>query len=444
MTDSDWVRGDLLRHRVPAHPKALREGGEDFLTSAFHASGALGTDNRVTRITQFDESSIGGTGQKVFLAVEYEKPAPHLHTELFVKFSRDFTDPVRDDSRHMMESEVRLALLSRRPGFPVRVPTCYFADYHHDSGTGVLITERIAFGRNGIEPCYEKCVDYEVPQALEHYRTLLTANARLAGSHRGKRLGPDIEAQFPYEPQRLLISDRIPYNPAGLKRRTDKLAEFASAYPQLLPANVRSPAFLARLAQDTQRYLAHEQAIKQYLYGGSDFVALCHWNANIDNAWFWRNANGELECGLLDWGRVSQLPLGQAIFGALCAAETDLWDQHLDELLLLFAHEYHRAGGPEITVAELKRHVQLFTALMGIAWVIFSPSVIKQQVPELSDIKDRYDPRFKRVALARVQLQLLTVFLNAWEKQNLGAVLYEILPHLPAERATSCTAAECR
>lgn len=150
MTDSDWVCGGLLHHRVPAHPRALREGGEDFLTSAFHACGVLPTDNGVTRITQFDESSIGGTGQKVFLAVECEQPAPRLHEELFVKFSRDFTDPRRDQSRHMMESEVRLALLSRRPGFPVHVPACYFADYHHKSGTSVLITERIAFGKDGI------------------------------------------------------------------------------------------------------------------------------------------------------------------------------------------------------------------------------------------------------------------------------------------------------
>jgi hypothetical protein len=81
---------------------------------------------------------------------------------------------------------------------------------------------------------------------------------------------------------------------------------------------------------------------------------------------------------------------------------------------------------------------------MGIAWVIAAPSVIQQQVPDLNDIKDRYNARFKRVALARVQLQLLTVFLNAWERQDFGAVLDERLPHLPAQPAISCSAAECR
>jgi hypothetical protein len=102
---------------------------------------------------------------------------------------------------------------------------------------------------------------------LEHYRTLLAANARLASAHRGKRLGTDIEVQFPYEPQQLRVSDCIPYSSAELQRRTNIVAECAAAYPQLLPANVRSPAFLARLAQHTQHYLAHELAIKQYLYG---------------------------------------------------------------------------------------------------------------------------------------------------------------------------------
>ena len=29
-------------------------------------------------------------------------------------------------------------------------------------------------------------------------------------------------------------------------------------------------------------------------------IALCHWNANIDNAWFWREPDGALRCGLID------------------------------------------------------------------------------------------------------------------------------------------------
>jgi hypothetical protein len=38
-----------------------------------------------------------------------------------------------------------------------------FATYHIDSGTGILISERIAFGHNRIEPAYAKCMDCTFP-----------------------------------------------------------------------------------------------------------------------------------------------------------------------------------------------------------------------------------------------------------------------------------------
>jgi len=41
------VTGDRINVAFPAHPAALRDGGVTFLTNAFHASGALGGQNRV-------------------------------------------------------------------------------------------------------------------------------------------------------------------------------------------------------------------------------------------------------------------------------------------------------------------------------------------------------------------------------------------------------------
>jgi hypothetical protein len=427
MNSSAWAQGDALGLQIPANAAALRESGEAFLTAAFRATGALAEDNQVVRITRFEESNIGGTGRKVFLSVAYEKPSPSLHTELFVKFSRDFDDPIRDRSKDLMELEVRFALLSRTPGFPIAVPACLFADYEHASGTGILITQCIAFGAGRIEPAYEKCFDYELPQPVEHYRALITALGRLAGTHKGGRLAANIARQFPFDADKVATNDRIPYNAERLQNKVRRLLDFADRFPQLLPANVVSPAFLSRFAEDAVRYLQHELSIKRFLHNKPEFIALCHWNANIDNGWFWRNADGVLECGLLDWGRVNQMSVAQAIFGSLCAAETDLWDKHLDELLTLFANEFQSCGGPMLDPRELKLHVQLFTATMGLAWIMDAPSIIQAQVPTLAEVKDRFDPRFKVNALARVQLQLLTVFLNAWETQDFGAILDRFL-----------------
>jgi hypothetical protein len=113
-----WVTGDRIKVAFPAHPAALRDGGVTFLTNAFHASGALGEQNRVARITLCEEVPGGSTGRKLVLDVEYDEPQPGLPTELFVKFSRDFDDAIRDRGRTQMDSEVRFAALTPRPGFP--------------------------------------------------------------------------------------------------------------------------------------------------------------------------------------------------------------------------------------------------------------------------------------------------------------------------------------
>src|SRR6516165_7854916 len=98
-TPIDRFRGDHTGLWVPAHANALREAGPAFLTKAFQAFGAIGPDNRVARIIGCENCPGGSTGAKLFLNVEYSKPDPGLHRQLFVKFSRDFTDERRDRQR---------------------------------------------------------------------------------------------------------------------------------------------------------------------------------------------------------------------------------------------------------------------------------------------------------------------------------------------------------
>lgn len=422
--NKDWARGDALGLDLPAHAAALAEGGEAYLTRAFQAAGALAADNRVVRIIELAECPGGSTGRKLLLSVAYATPG--LPERLFVKFSRDFDDPVRDRGRDQMELEVRFALMSRAPGFPIAVPACLYADYHHASGTGVLITERIGFGEDGIEPHYEKCLDYEMPEPLEHYQALLTALGRLAGAHRAGRLPPYVATEFPVELDRLIAADPIRHDADKLQGRVARYADFAAEFPHLLPDNIRAPGFIARLNQDVVRFKAEEAAIKRYLHSNPDLIALCHWNTNVDNAWFWRGEGGRLQCGLLDWGRVGQMNVALALLGGLSAAEPEMWDSHLDDLLALFAREYAQAGGPGLDVQTLKLNFCLFVAVMTLAWMIDAPALIRARMPDLAEAKDRHDERFKTNETARTQLHMLTNFLNLWERQDFGALLGKV------------------
>lgn len=421
MSIQDWAPGNLLELKIPAHGAALHAGGAGFLTDAFRATGALAADNRVTRITEFAEIRGGSTGRKLLLSVDYDKPGPP--NRLFVKFSRDFDDAARDRGRVQMESEVRLALLSRLPEFPIRVPACLYADYDPASETGILITERIVFGAGGIEPLHEKCLDYEIAAPLQHYQAIVRALARLAGTHKAGRFPSDVAQQFPFDPGRLAVAKRAPFTAGQLKERAERYAEFAAEFPQLLPANIRAPEFLARFVAEAPRFAEQEEAMKRFLNSKQELIALCHWNAHIDNAWFWRNKQDVLECGLMDWGHVSQMNVAMALWGALSGAEVALWDDHLDALLALFVSEFAVCGGPALDPGEIKFHMQLYIAMMGLNWLLDATSTVRKQVPDLAMVKDRFDPRFKISERARSQIQILTVFLNLWQRQDFGAVL---------------------
>jgi hypothetical protein len=424
-TELDCFPGDTLGLPIPATAEALRAGGEAFLTEAFRAAGTLSPDNRVTRITHFEPCPGGSTGQKLLLSLAYECHESGLHEDLFVKFSRDLDDPIRDNGRTQMEMEVRFAQLSRNQDFPIAVPACLFADYHAASGTGILIAQRITYGEAGIEPHYEKCLDYLMPDPLDHYRALIRATARLAGAHRSGRLG-NLDRDFPFEPDKLSVGARVPYTSQQLQNRVARYALFADEFPQLLPANIRAPAFIDRLREEVVRFPEHEAGIMRFLSSDPDLVALCHWNANIDNAWFFRNAAGALECGLLDWGNASRMNVAMALWGSLSAAELKIWEQ-LDELLDLFVTELRDAGGPSLPVHEVELHLYLYIAVMGLAWLLDAPPLIRRAIPDLAEAEGRTDRRFEESEIARTQLHMLTIFLHLWKTRDFGGVLEEFL-----------------
>jgi hypothetical protein len=426
----DFVRGAVTDLLVPARPGALADAGAAFLTEAFRRFGALAPDNAVTRIVSLEHCPGGSTGRKLFLDVEYEHPDPALHTRLFVKFSRDFDDIRRDEpGRWEMQPEVPFMWVARLPGFPIAIPRPYFADYENDSGTGIVITERVPYGEGAIEPHRRKTLDHRtLDDPLPYYRATVTALARLAAAQKAGGLAPDIEAQFPFDP----ISgsaDRIRYSEDELRAELAYCFDFAARCPRLLPEAVRTPAFEAKMLADALRIREHEDAIQRFLVGDPRFHALCHWNAHIDNCWFEKDANGSIACGLIDWGRVGQITLGSILWGGLSAAHHDIWDHHLDELLALFTSEYHAHGGPLITPEELRFHLVLHIAAMGVARVLAFPEIVTFRQPRCAEATGPRDPIFEdgEIDAPRNTLHVYTVFLKLWLREDFGAALNRLL-----------------
>ena len=426
----DVVTGDATGLILPAHGEALRAAGEAFLTDAFHAFGSLSADNRVARITRLAPCAIGSTGQKLFLSVAYARPESHLPTSLFVKFSRDFTDGFRDRRRNELAAEIRLALLSRAPEFPITVPKACFADFHAASGTGLIITECIDFGSNGIEPLHPKCLDQDLANPLEYYRTIVTALARLAAAHKSGLLSPQLDTLFPFDPATAETDDPIELTEQQLRQLVADYATFAQSCPHLLPPHIASPFFIARLERDALRFLRHQTTVKRYMHVNYDYIALSHFNANIDNAWFWRDAAGALHCGLLDWQRARQMNVAYALWGGLCGASLDIWDNHLNELLTLFTAELHAHGGPALDVPELRLHLGLYAATMVLAGLFDAPARVLARLPQAANAAGPFDPIFRTNEAARSFLHVFTAFLNLWATHDFGASLDIVLERM--------------
>ena len=419
-SDSErWAPGEIFGLHVPADVEALLSDGTGFLTQAFRASGALSADNSVSRIVEWKEFEGGGTGKKLLLTVAYETPGPGLPEELFVKFSRNFDNELWDSGRHQMISEVAFAVLSRSPDFPVPVAAVLFADVDPVSHTGLIVSECITYGRDGVEPLYLKCMDYAMPDQVGHYKAILRGLARLSGAHRAGRLSPDFDRVFPYDPERASAAYEIHVPEAKIVQWATRLFQFIDRYPQLFPDNVRTPGFRDQFLEDIPDVIAAGARIRQVLHGNPDFIAFAHWNANIDNCWFQPGPDGVLQCGFLDWANAGQLSVARSITGAISGAEAFVWDEHLDELLTVFIEEYAAHGGPVLGLDELRLHILLIAAA-GMPQSMGAPVAVVREVEDIGALESYRDSRLIEHENARIQLHMTSRMLNLWQTRKLG------------------------
>ena len=416
-----YATGDQTQTLFPTTIESLLDAGVDFLTRAFRATGAISPDNAVASILGAKEFFGGGMGRKLIIDVAYalDEDAP---TRLFAKFPRDFGDPLRDWFTPPLEPETRFALLSRRSDFPIAVPRCMFADYDASVPAGLLITECIDFGIGDIEPAADKCMDDLLPDALGHYEALTRAMARLAAAHKTGKLGEHVDEQFPYNPRDvgtpLILSDE-----AELRAKLDRIQAFAREKPRFFPNGLGDQSFLDRFAKDALLVRQMESAIRLHLNLQRNYVAMCHWNMNVDNGWFWYDEAGELQVGLMDWGSVGQMHLAQAFFGMTCGALPSFLNEQRDRLVILLAQEYTRLGGPAIDPVHLAEQIRLAIAVLGVAWMLDAPEIIEREVAELAQVHHGHDPRLRDNFLARAQLQLLITLLNEWRETDIGGAV---------------------
>jgi hypothetical protein len=411
-----WVTGDLFGVRIPADLPSLLDGGAELLTEAFRVAGSLGPSGRVTGIVDAQPFVGGGTGTKAILEVTYEGHDAKMPGHLFVKFSRNFADELQDRGRSMMVSEARFAVLAR-DAFPVPVPRFLFADIEASSATGLLITARIPYGTDGVEPLHPKCLDHLLGDPTAHYAAILRGQARMAGAHIAGHLSPEFDLHFPYDPglAGATVAALAPIE--TLERWAHRMFDFVDRHPQLFEGDLVSRA---RFLHDIPRVQARRDAIVDLLAGTSDAVGFSHWNANIDNCWFERDDAGTLVAGFIDWANAGPATAAQAILGALSGAPATLWRDRLDDLLALYADELAEMGALRPDLDQLRRQLLVLHATSGLGFAMGAPIAIGREIADVDALRGPRDEAFLDHENARIQLHMMTNLLVNWEAFSLG------------------------
>jgi len=382
--------GDEYGLIFPFTIEGLRAAGAEFLTAAFRAAGTISPDNEVTEIVELRRLGINGASENAFLTVAYAKPEPELQAELFVKF------PPADmhfkfGLSTMPHGEVTMMRLSSANTLPVAMAKYYYGDHAAATSNYILITGRIAFGVDPIEPAYRKGRDDAIPEIDDHYRVLTEALAKLVAAHKTGALGYDMEEHFPFA--RAARDFHPVQNP---EVNIDRLIDFiARVAPQLFVAEATSMEFLKQWREDLLFGLANKDAVIAYLHKNVDYTGLCHPNLNVDNAWFWRDAAGELQVGLLDWGGAGQMSIAQALSGMLMMPNPDIYLRLRRDVIETFISAYAKNGGLKLDLDELlfQYKASLFSTAI---WILVG--ILVNYLPQFSDadyatMKDRYDER---------------------------------------------------
>ncbi len=419
--------GDAYGLEFPFSLAMLEEFGPDFLTKAFHASGVLAADNRVTAILSTKPIEVKGASENALVTITYAKDDPTIETELFIKM------PPADVERKfglagMSHGEVEIARLSQTGKVPVDTAPYYFADYCTDTANYILITGKIAFGVAPIEPAHHKGYDFLVPEAGDHYRVLTQALAKLVAAHKTGAMGHEVEEIFPYA---RAARDFWPSPDSAAK--IDRLVDFIGRIaPQLFVAEGTDADFLNRWRDDLQFGLAHKDALNAYLHADPDYTGLCHSNLNIDNAWYWRDGDGQLQVGLLDWGGAGQMSIGQALSSMLMMPEPEAYIQLVHDTIATFIAEYHAAGGIALDPDTLRFHYKasVFSTAIWIIVDYVTDMLFQFSEDDYASMKDRFDERLTSTGLYSAVIWIDNMLRDWLDDPTPGAVSRRIVGQL--------------
>jgi len=423
--------GMIYGLEFPWNEALLDEFGPEWLTKAFHTVGSLDKDNKVTKVIleQKIKVTTGNNGGKFLFEVEYEKDQPELHKKLFAKVPFALEGATKSDrlSSSVYKQPAELWEINTyrllEATLPMKTPKFYYGDISNETSNWIIITERIDFhdfdGNNfgkplkkkdplpafQIEGPYDKCIDHNLRgNEKDYYSCLIRVGAKMAGMHKAGKMGPHeiLAKSFAWHPD---PSDPAAWGvnpnastgevPKQMKAKIDMAVTFISDIGKVLfPKYATKEPFLTKLRTTIMTLCAYSSEINFWKFSNYDYVALGHMNLNVDNAYFWRNAEGQLDCGVFDWGNMGAGCMGHKLWWWFYCRDYEPFKRNLGKDLDLFIECYKSGGGPALDKGTMEMMI-IITALEQMVGLISAVPQILKMCPkkEWPSIKDRYDPR---------------------------------------------------
>jgi len=200
-----------------------------------------------------------------------------------------------------------------------------------------------------------------------------------------------------------------------------------------LPKQFTEPGFCEQIYEAAEEICGYAEDIQHYWMIFPEHTGMMHSNLQSDNGYFWRNAKGEMDCGIIDWGGLGPRPVITTFLGCVTSALGEVMDAHEDGWIDCWINEYWKECGIWCDFGELKRqwHLGMLSNIRGYGTNI--QAEIYRQVPEeewatiTSIMDERVVGQWNARCYAFMIFHMLKYFYIQWKRNGTGKLpSYEV------------------
>jgi len=215
------------------------------------------------------------------------------------------------------------------------------------------------------------------------------------------------------------------------RREADMIVDFATKVaPHLMTG-------FARDAENVKRFAEDMEFMQPKLFGPvvfyhstpSIWMGASHPNCQLDNAYYWYDEHGSMDCGLFDWAVFQRMPIPGALNGCAGTMGAGLYSAHEDGLLKLFCDEHERYGGKRLDLEELRLRMNMGAVLGAGGLGRFLEKDVYPAIPkeQWHQIESFHSPALTDHWIARIYAMSIDRLLDFWGRRPFRKIVDEFI-----------------